>query len=123
MASKARDLSNFISVATIDASEIASNAITADKIADVAVTHAKLHTDMNLSGKTLTFATNQISGNAIDGGVISNFASTGIDDNSSATAVTINSSGNVSVTTSLDINGNPAATQKKVLAHALVFGG
>jgi hypothetical protein len=78
---------------------------------------------MNLSGKTLTFATNQISGNAIDGGVISNFTSTGIDDNSSATAVTINSSGNVSVTTSLDINGNPAATQKKVLAHALVFGG
>ena len=123
MASKARDLSNFISVATVDASEIASNAVTADKIADAAVTHAKLHTDMNLSGKTLTFATNQISGNAIDGGVISNFTSTGIDDNSSATAVTINSSGNVSVTTSLDINGNPAATQKKVLAHALVFGG
>ena len=121
--SKARDLSNFISVATIDASEIASNAVTTDKIADVAVTHAKLHTDMNLSGKTLTFATNQISGNAIDGGVISNFASTGIDDNASSTAVTINSSGNVNVTTSLDINGNPVATQKKVLAHALVFGG
>jgi len=97
MASKARDLSNFISVATIDASEIASNAITADKIADVAVTHAKLHTDMNLSGKTLTFATNQISGNSIDGGVISNFASTGIDDNSSATAVTILSDGKVGI--------------------------
>ena len=99
MASKARDLSNFISVATIDASEIASNAITADKIADVAVTHAKLHTDMNLSGKTLTFATNQISGNSIDGGVISNFASTGIDDNASSTAVTILSSGNVGIGT------------------------
>ena len=97
MASKARDLSNFISVATVDASEIASNAVTADKIADVAVTHAKLHTDMNLSGKTLTFATNQISGNAIDGGVISNFTSTGIDDNSSATAVTILSDGNVGI--------------------------
>ena len=100
MASKARDLSNFISVATVDASEIASNAVTADKIADVAVTHAKLHTDMNLSGKTLTFATNQISGNAIDGGVISNFASTGIDDNSSATAVTILSDGKVGIGTS-----------------------
>jgi hypothetical protein len=97
MASKARDLSNFISVATVDASEIASNAVTADKIADVAVTHAKLHTDMNLSGKTLTFATNQISGNAIDGGVISNFTSTGIDDNSSATAVTILSDGKVGI--------------------------
>lgn len=42
--SKARDLSDFISVATVDASEIA----------DLAITHAKLHTDMNLSGKTVT---------------------------------------------------------------------
>ena len=85
--SKARDLSNFISDATVDASEIA----------DLAVTHAKLHTDMNLSSKTLTFAANQISGNAIDGGVISNFASTGIDDNSSSTALTITSGGNVGI--------------------------
>ena len=97
MASKARDLSNFISVATVDASEIASNAVTADKIADAAVTHAKLHTDMNLSGKTLTFATNQISGNAIDGGVISNFTSTGIDDNASSTSITLLGSGTVGV--------------------------
>jgi len=52
---------------------------------------------MNLSSKTLTFAANQISGNAIDGGVISNFASTGIDDNSSATAVTILSDGKVGI--------------------------
>jgi hypothetical protein len=100
MASKARDLSNFISVATIDASEIASGAITTDKIADVAVTHAKLHTDMNLSGKSLTFAADQISGNAIDGGVISNFTSTGIDDNATSTAVTILSNGNVGIGTS-----------------------
>ena len=42
--SKARDLSDFISVATVDASEIA----------DLAITHAKLHTDMNLSSKTVT---------------------------------------------------------------------
>ena len=97
MASKARDLSNFISVATIDASEIASSAITTDKIADVAVTHAKLHTDMNLSGKSLTFAADQISGNAIDGGVISNFTSTGIDDNATSTALTITSGGNVGI--------------------------
>ena len=77
--SKARNLSDFISDATIDSTEIA----------DLSVTHAKLHTDMNLSSKTLTFAANQISGNSVDGGVISNFASTGIDDNASATAVTI----------------------------------
>jgi hypothetical protein len=114
MASKARDLSNFISVATIDASEIASGAITTDKIADVAVTHAKLHTDMNLSGKSLTFAADQISGNAIDGGVISNFTSTGIDDNATSTAVTILSNGNVGIGTSspattLDVNGTITA--------------
>ena len=87
--SKARDLSNFISDATVDATEIA----------DLAVTHAKLHTDMNLSSKTLTFAANQISGNSVDGGVISNFASTGIDDNASSTAVTILSDGKVGIGT------------------------
>ena len=88
--SKARNLSDFISDATIDSTEIA----------DLSVTHAKLHTDMNLSSKTLTFAANQISGNSVDGGVISNFASTGIDDNASATAVTILSDGNVGIGTS-----------------------
>ena len=85
--SKARNLSDFISDATVDSTEIA----------DLSVTHAKLHTDMNLSSKTLTFAANQISGNSVDGGVISNFASTGIDDNASATAVTILSDGNVGI--------------------------
>jgi hypothetical protein len=52
-----------------------------------------------LSSKTLTFAANQISGNAIDGGVISNFASTGIDDNASSTTVTITSGGGVGIGT------------------------
>jgi hypothetical protein len=85
--SKARNLSDFISDATVDSTEIA----------DLSVTHAKLHTDMNLSSKTLTFAANQISGNSVDGGVISNFASTGIDDNASATAVTILSDGKVGI--------------------------
>ena len=87
--SKARNLSDFISDATIDSTEIA----------DLSVTHAKLHTDVNLSSKTLTFAANQISGNSVDGGVISNFASTGIDDNASATAVTILSDGKVGIGT------------------------
>ena len=92
--SKARNLSDFISDATIDSTEIA----------DLSVTHAKLHTDMNLSSKTLTFAANQISGNSVDGGVISNFASTGIDDNASATAVTILSDGNVGIGTTSPSN-------------------
>jgi len=97
--SKARDLSNFISVATVDATEMGANSVTTTALADLNVTHAKLHTDMNLSSKTLTLGNNQISGNAIDGGVISNFASTGIDDNASSTAVTILSDGKVGIGT------------------------
>jgi len=108
--SKARNLSDFISTATVDATEIAANAVTTDKILDANITHAKLHTSMDLSGKTVTFAVNQITGNAIDGGVISNFASTGIDDNSSATAVTILSDGKLGIGTTspgdkLEVNG------------------
>lgn len=50
---------------------------------------------VDLSSATLTLADNQISGNVIDGGTISNFASTGIDDNATSTALTITSSGTV----------------------------
>ena len=56
---------------------------------------AQLKSSLDLSGKTLTFANNQISGNAVDGGTISNFSSTGIDDNADAVAITIDSSENV----------------------------
>jgi hypothetical protein len=100
--SKARNLSAFISEAAIDASEIGSNAVTTDKILDSAVTHTKLHTDMDLTGKTVTFADNHISGNKIHGGVISDFASIGIDDNASSTAITIFNSGNVGVGSASD---------------------
>jgi len=98
--SKARNLSDFISDAAIDATEIGSNAVTTDKIIDQAVTPAKLHNTLDLSSKTVTLPTGGISGNAIDGGVISNFASTGIDDNASSTAVTILSDGKVGIGTS-----------------------
>jgi len=43
---------------------------------------------------TLTLADNQISGDKVHGGIISNFASTGIDDNATSTAITIDSSEN-----------------------------
>ena len=114
--SKARDLSNFISDATVDATEIA----------DLAVTHAKLHTDMNLSSKTLTFAADQISGNAVNGGVISNFASTGIDDNASSTAVTILSGGNVGIGTSspsvkLHVDGAGSQPELRVSQNSTYF--
>ena len=130
MASKARDLSNFISTAAIDASEIGTGAITTDKIADTTITHAKLHTTMDLSGKTVTLptinaldVTNNINvGGTVDGvdiqtlnttagdalpkaggtmtGVIAGFESTGIDDNATSTAITIDASENVGIGTS-----------------------
>ena len=43
------------------------------------------------------YADNALSGNAIDGGTISNFTSTGIDDNATSTAITIDASENVGV--------------------------
>ena len=70
-------------------------------------------TNLTVTG-TATFADNSISGDDVDGGTISNFASTGIDDNASSTAMTIDSSqnigvGTVSPTTKLHVNGNVIA--------------
>ena len=70
----------------------------------------QLASTIDLSGKTLTFANDQISGNAIDGGTISNFASTGIDDNATSTAITIDSSQNVGI-------GTASPTQKLELSN------
>ena len=52
---------------------------------------------VDVSSGTLTLANNQISGNAIDGGIISNFASTGIDDNATSTAITVDANENVGI--------------------------
>ena len=62
---------------------------------DGTVGDAQLKASLDLSGKTLTFSNDQISGDVIHGGTISNFASTGIDDNATSTAITIDSSQNV----------------------------
>ena len=66
---------------------------------------------LNLVNGTLSLADDQISGAKIDGGVISNFASTGIDDNASSTSVTITSGNNVGVGVTdadekLEVNGD-----------------
>ena len=97
MSSKARNLSDFISDPTIDSTELGSGSVTTDKLSDQSVTPAKLHNTLDLSSKTVTLANDGISGNSVHGGVISSFASTGIDDNATATAVTIDSSGRVGV--------------------------
>ena len=59
-------------------------------------------------------ADNALSGNKIDGGTISNFASTGIDDNADATAITIDSSEQV---------GIQLATTPAAPLHVKVTGG
>ena len=56
---------------------------------------------LDVSGGTLTLADNQISGNKIDGGTISSFTSTGIDDNASSNALTIDSSQNLALTSGI----------------------
>jgi len=48
---------------------------------------------LDISGGTLTLANNQISGDKIDGGTISDFASTGIDDNATAEVLTLTNGG------------------------------
>ena len=46
-------------------------------------------TDVNLTGQALTLDDDSISGDKVHGGVISNFASTGIDDNATGTMLTL----------------------------------
>ena len=54
-----------------------------------------------------SFVTNSIDGDAIDGGTISNFASTGIDDNStSGTAITIATDRDVSLAADVSVAGD-----------------
>ena len=54
------------------------------------------------------FADNGLSGDKIDGGTISNFTSTGIDDNATSTAITIDSSENIQLSGSTTISPNTA---------------
>jgi hypothetical protein len=69
------------------------------QIDDGTIVDADISGSAAISSSKISFAADSISGNTIDGGVISNFASTGIDDNAASTAVTINSLGNVGIGT------------------------
>ena len=77
--------------------------------ADVTVGSGKT---LNVSAGTLTLAADQISGDSINGGTISTFASTGIDDNATASkvviadALTTLSSTAVNVTGDLTVDGS-----------------
>ena len=80
--------------------------ISADNLkADIAITTTG---DIDVSSGTLTLANDQISGDKISGGTISTFTSTGIDDNATSTAITIDSSGDVGINISSP-NLNPFA--------------
>jgi hypothetical protein len=76
----------------VNADVNASAAIVQSKLATLAITDSEV-------------ADNALSGNKIDGGTISNFASTGIDDNAAATAITIDGSQNVSVPQKIFVGG------------------
>ena len=76
---KARDLAELIGNSLIDGDEIATGAVGTSNLAAT----------LDFSSKTMVMANDQLSGDKIHGGTISNFASTGIDDNSSSTSVTI----------------------------------
>lgn len=65
------------------------------------------NTSKNVTGASI--ATDGLSGDKIDGGTISNFASTGIDDNAVATAITLDSSNNT-VFTEVPYNQTATAT-------------
>lgn len=101
MVTKARQLAELISNSLVDSDEISTGAVTTSKLAST----------LDFSSKTMVMADNQLSGDKIHGGTVSAFASTGIDDNASSTAVTIDSSGNVGIGTSspegsLHLNGS-----------------
>lgn len=86
---KARDLAELIGNSLIDGDEIATGAVGTSNLAAT----------LDFSSKTMVMANDQLSGDKIHGGTISNFKSTGIDDNSSSTSVTILSDGKVGIGT------------------------
>ena len=74
--------------------------------ADAAITGGAISgTDIDMTGKTLTFDNDSISGDKIDGGTISDFASTGIDDNATSTQITV-ADAEVSFGADVAITGN-----------------
>jgi hypothetical protein len=86
------------------------SAVGSSEINDGSIADADISGTAAISSSKINFANDAISGDKIDGGTISNFASNGIDDNASATAMTIDSSGSVGIGTTspgatLDVNG------------------
>ena len=97
---------------TIVAADIANTTITGAKLVNSTITATQLAANVITDAEV---ADNALSGNKIHGGTISSFASTGIDDNADALAMTIDSServgvGNTSPSEKLHVTGNILAT-------------
>lgn len=84
-------ISDFGTMAQQDADNVNIDGGTIDGT-DVTVGSGKT---LNVSAGTFTVGNNQISGDAVDGGTISNFASTGIDDNAASSSWTVSSGGDL----------------------------
>ncbi len=96
---------------TIGATTSAAGTFSVMTSANVQITGGSISgADINLSGSNLTFDDDSISGDSVHGGTISDFASTGIDDNATSTQVTITDTavtmaGNAIITGDLTVNG------------------
>ena len=64
-------------------------------------------TNVDPTGQTIALDDDPVSGDKIDGGTISNFASTGIDDNATATALTLDANGDASFGGDVTVAGDP----------------
>ena len=79
-------------------------------------------TSVNLSGQTLSLADNQLSGDKIHGGTISNFASIGIDDNADQTVLTIGTDEVATFAGGVTVNGALTTTVGATLGNQTKFG-
>jgi microcystin-dependent protein len=75
------------------------SAVGSSEITDGAIIDADIASTAAISSSKIDFAADSVSGNAVDGGVISNFQSTGIDDDALGVAMTIKASGSVGIGT------------------------
>ena len=86
---------------TVTTTMLQDDAVTSAKIDDATIVNADVNASAGIVQSKLAtlaitdseVADNALSGNKIDGGTISDFASTGIDDNAASTAVIIDSTG------------------------------
>ena len=74
----------------VGANSSAAGTFTTMTTASAAITGGSISgTSIDLSGQTLTLTADSVSGNSVHGGTISDFASTGIDDNADQTVLTL----------------------------------